>query len=60
MKSYTIRQASSVLEMSVRTLREWIRNGKIKAVKYPGSNIWRIPESEITRIVGGINENKSG
>lgn len=60
MKSYTIRQASSVLEMSVRTLREWVRNGKIKAVKYPGSNIWRIPESEITRVVGGINENKSG
>ena len=60
MKNYTIRQASSILGMSVRTTREWIRNGKIRAAKYPGSNIWRIPESEINRI-GGVfnNENKS-
>lgn len=58
MKNYTIRQASSMLGMSVRTVREWIRSGKMKAAKYPGSNIWRIPESEIVRI-GGVNENKS-
>lgn len=60
MKSYTVRQASSVLGMSVRTIREWIKNGKMRAAKYPGSNIWRIPTSEISRIGGVVDENKSG
>lgn len=59
MKNYTIRQTSSMLGMSVRTIREWIRKGKMKAAKYPGSNIWRIPESEISRIGGVVDENKS-
>lgn len=52
MGTYTIRQAAGILRMSVRTVREWIRNGKLKAYKYPGSNMWRIPVEEITRLTG--------
>lgn len=50
-KVYTIRQASKMLGMSVRTVREWVWRGKIKASKYSGSNMWRIPESEIKKIM---------
>lgn len=52
-KTYTIRQASKALGMSVRTVREWVWTGKLKASKYPGSNMWRIPESEIEKMMTG-------
>ena len=52
-KIYTIRQASKMLGMSVRTVREWVWNGKLKAFKYTGSNMWRIPESEIKKMMTG-------
>lgn len=55
-KTYTIRQASGLLGMSVRTVREWVWRGKLKASKYPGSNMWRIPESEIARMTGEKDE----
>lgn len=51
-KTYTIRQASKMLGMSVRTVREWVWRGKLKASKYPGSNMWRISKTEIERITG--------
>ena len=55
-KTYTIRQTSKMLGMSVRTVREWVWRGKLKASKYPGSNMWRIPESEIARVTGENDE----
>lgn len=51
---YSLRQASNILGVKVRTLREWIRNGKIKAQKYEISNRWFITQSEIDRVTGGI------
>lgn len=52
-KMYNIRQASNLLGIKVRTVREWIRNGKLKAGKYDVSNRWFIPESEIERLTNG-------
>ena len=49
---YSVRQTSNLLGIKVRTVREWIRNGKLKAVKYETGNHWYIPESEIKRIRG--------
>ena len=57
MKHYNIRQASMLLGIKVRTVREWIRSGKIQAIKYPVSARWFIPESEITRLTGGSGRN---
>lgn len=51
-KRYSIRQASELLGIKVRTVREWIRLGKIKATKYEVSNRWFISESEIKRLRG--------
>ena len=51
-KRYSIRQASELLGIKVRTVREWIRLGKIKAEKYEVSNRWFISESEILRVRG--------
>jgi len=50
---YNIRQTSDLLGIKVRTVREWIKNGKLKAKKYDVSNRWFIPESEISKIMSG-------
>jgi excisionase family DNA binding protein len=47
---YNIRHASTLLGVKVRTIREWIKNGKLNAIKYPASNRWYIPASEIDRL----------
>ena len=55
-KNYSLRQASEVLGIRVRTVREWIRQGKLKAQKYPISNRWFITEDEIKRVTGNADE----
>lgn len=49
-KYYSIRQTSNLLKIKVRTAREWLRKGKMKAVKDSSSGRWRVPESEIKRL----------
>lgn len=49
---YTIREASQLLGIKVRTVRSWISKGKIKAAKFPGSRRWVIPDTEIVRLRG--------
>lgn len=53
-KNYNITQASQILGVKVRTVRDWIKQGKLKAIKYPTSNRWFIAESEIKRIQRGV------
>lgn len=52
-----VNQAADALGIKVRTIRQWIHTGKIKAGKYPVSNRWYIAESEIRRL---RNEQQSG
>lgn len=52
-KHYTVRQTSELLGIKVRTVRDWISKGKIRAVKYDGSNRWFISHKEIQRILEG-------
>lgn len=47
---YGIIEAAVLLGMKARTVREWIRNGKIKAHKNT-SGKWVIMENEIWRII---------
>lgn len=57
-KMYNVRQTSNLLGIKVRTVREWIRNGKLKAGKYDVSNRWFVPESEIERLTNGQKPSK--
>lgn len=58
-KCYNIRQASELLGIKVRTVRQWIADNKIKATKHTVSNRWFVSEAEIQRIKGeSINDNK--
>lgn len=53
MKGYTIREAAKILNMKVRTIRDWLRKGKIKAEKKTNDWYWMIPEVEIERLRNG-------
>lgn len=51
-----IQKASEMLGVKVRTIRQWIREGKIPARKYPISNRWFIDERDIEKLRGN-NDN---
>ncbi len=53
MSYYSVRQTSELLGIKVRTVREWIKTGKLKAVKYDVSNRWFISDEEIKRVQNG-------
>lgn len=52
---YTIREAANLLGIKVRTVREWIRFGKLNGEKDSKSKRWKIPQNEIERL---MNANK--
>ena len=52
-KYYNIRAAAQLLGMTVRTVRQWVYDEKIKAVQYTRRGKWYISESEINRIRSG-------
>ena len=53
MKYYTLRQASNLLGIKVRTAREWLRQGKLHAEKDKVSGRWKVSETEIKRLKEG-------
>lgn len=46
---YKLKDASKMLGLQVRTLREWIKLGKIKAIKLEGCPMWFISSEEIKK-----------
>ena len=51
-RHYTLKEASKILGVTVKTLQNWDRQGKIRAVRTVGGRR-RISESEIKRILEG-------
>lgn len=50
MEQYNIRDAARLCGVKVRTMRQWIRGGRIRAEKQKNGWWWQIPETEIERI----------
>jgi excisionase family DNA binding protein len=50
LERYSTREACRILGIANRTIRRWIKEGRIRAVNVNGR--WRIPESEVKRILG--------
>ena len=48
---YRIKDVAKILNFTERAVREWVRTGKIKAVKIMGE--WRIPTEEVERLKQG-------
>lgn len=51
-KVYRIKDVAEILNLKVRTVREWIKTGKMKARKLNGCPMWFIDEEEVNRILG--------
>lgn len=54
---YSLRSAAELLGIKTRTARLWVHEGKLSAIKYPGSQRWYVTAEEIERI-RGINLDK--
>ncbi|MHA1595538.1 MAG: MerR family transcriptional regulator [Candidatus Baldrarchaeia archaeon] len=55
-----ISEVARILNVSRHTVLNWIRKGKIRAIRLP-SGRYRIPESEVRRILeGGGNKGVQG
>jgi excisionase family DNA binding protein len=50
MEKYNIRDTAQLCGVKVRTVRDWIRRGKIKAYKQENGWWWHISGTEIERI----------
>ena len=51
-KVYTLPEVAALFRVSVPTLRNWIRDGKMQAVRLPGGTL-RVLEDEVERISSG-------
>ena len=49
-KVYTLAEASEILNVKLRTLRDWVYKGKLGAIRYEGSRLTYISAKEIRRI----------
>jgi len=50
-KYYTPEEVAKLLKTSRETVYNWLRSGKLKGVKV--FNFWRVPESELNRLLKG-------
>jgi excisionase family DNA binding protein len=46
---YNVDDAAVMLSVKPATLREWLRSGKVKAVKL--GNTWKISDNELRRLI---------
>ena len=51
-KGFNLIETARLLGITVRTARQWVADGKIKARKISGSRRWIVMESEIKRLRG--------
>lgn len=54
-KLYTPEEVAANLKVNKKTVYNWIREGRLKAVKI--GHLWRISESELNRLLGGEQKN---
>lgn len=49
-RHYKISKVAEALGISRKTLWQWVREGKVRAVRV--GKLWVIPESEVKRLMG--------
>lgn len=55
-KGYNLHEVANLLGVKVRTIRQWVHDGRIKATKIPSTNRWIVMESEVRRMQNRENE----
>ena len=54
-KYFTLNDTAKILGIKPRTLRAWVRNGKMPSHKYPGTNRYYFTKEEI-EVIGNANK----
>lgn len=49
-KLFTVEEAAKLFSVKPLTIRQWLREKKLRGVKAPGGHFWRIPESAIDEL----------
>jgi excisionase family DNA binding protein len=53
-RMYTVAEVADRLRLHPQTIREWLREGRIKGIRLGGTKAgWRIPADEIARLERG-------
>lgn len=52
---YTLRDISFYTGLKVRTLRDWVVRGKLKAHKSETGYMWLVEQDELDRVIGELN-----
>ncbi len=47
----TVRQAAERLQVAEATVRRWLRGGQLRGTYLSDRAGWRVPESEVTRVL---------
>ena len=56
-QGYTLLEVANLLGLKVRTIRQWVHDGKLNAVKPKGAKQWIVFESEIRRLQQDADKN---
>lgn len=54
-RGYSLNQVAELLGIKIRTVREWVHNGKLKARRIEGSRRYIVLESEVKRLRGELS-----
>lgn len=47
---YTLQEAANEIGIQIRTAREWLKKGKLKAEQDEYNHRWRVSEEEVRRL----------
>lgn len=49
--TYTIQEVAALLQLSDQTIRDWVKQKRIVAVRPGGMRAYRIPQAEVVRLL---------
>lgn len=53
-KYYNLREVAKMTGYKSRTLREWIKQGRLVAKKLPRGRLWLVSETELRRLIDNV------
>ena len=53
---YKISDVAKALDLSRQTVWQWVKDGRVKAVRLSDNGVYRIPQSEVDRLTRPVNE----
>jgi excisionase family DNA binding protein len=52
-EALTVAEVAQRLKLSQETVRRWLREGKLRGVRFSDAGGWRVRASEVERVLGG-------